>query len=440
MPRKAVRIEATVRQLEILRTLSVSRSEPGGFVQRAKVILLAIEGLSNKQIVPRVGLERHQVGLWRTRWADAWEALCAVEQNRDWELARAIRECLRDAPRSGSPGTLTAEQVTSILDLACQSPELAGRPITRWTHRELQDEVLKRRLVPSISVSHVGYLLRTSAVRPHREKMWLNTTERDEELFQSQAKTVCEAYLTAQESYERDGLRTVCTDEMTGLQALERQAPDKPPKPGQDRRREANYRRHGTTTLIGSWDVVQGQMIETRLGKTRKERDFLKHIQATVALDSAAKWRFILDNLNVHCSASLVKWVAKLEGIKAKDLGKKGRSGILKDQASRREFLSETTHRVHFLFAPKHSSWLNQIEPVFGVFNRKVMRGGNFESVADLEEKLRRFVTYFNTTMASPMTWTYTGKPTQSQPVARFCPPHRRITRTTKIQQAALQI
>ena len=77
---------------------------------------------------------------------------------------------------------------------------------------------------------------------------------------------------------------------------------------------------------------------------------------------------------------------------------------------------------------------------MFGVFNRKVMRSGNFESVADLEEKLGRFVTYFNTTMASPVTWTYTSNPTQSQPVARFCPPHRRITRTTKIQEAALRI
>lgn len=104
-----------------------------------------------------------------------------------------------------------------MLDLACQSPELAGRPITRWTLRELQDEVVKRKLVPSLSLSHVGYLLRTSAVRPHREKMWLNTTERDEELFQAQAKTVCEAYLTANESFERDGRRTVGTAEMTGL-------------------------------------------------------------------------------------------------------------------------------------------------------------------------------------------------------------------------------
>ena len=227
---------------------------------------------------------------------------------------------------------------------------------------------------------------------------------------------------------------------MTGLQALQRQAPDQPVRPGKDRRREANYHRHGTTTLIGSWDVVQGQMIETRLGKTRKERDFLKHIQATVAHDESGKWRFIVDNLNVHCSASLVKWVARLEGLKPQDLGKKDRHGILKNQASRRAFLSDRTHRIHFVYLPKHSSWLNQIEPIFGIVNRKVMRGGDFESVADLEEKLRRFLSYFNDTMASPMTWTHTGKPTQSQPIAKFCPPHRRVTRPSKTQTAILRI
>ena len=100
---------------------------------------------------------------------------------------------------------------------------------------------------------------------------------------------------------------------------------------------------------------MQGQRIETRLGKTRKERAFLLHIPATVALDASAKWRFIQDNLNVHCSASLVKWIAKREGIKAKDLGNKGHSGILKDQASRRVFLAETEKRaaagVNFLVA-----------------------------------------------------------------------------------------
>ena len=99
---------------------------------------------------------------------------------------------------------------------------------------------------------------------------------------------------------------------------------------------------------------------------------------------------------------------------------------MLQRQASRREFLSDPSHRIRFVYLPKHSSWLNQIEVIFGIVMRKVMRRGNFTSVADLEDKLKRFLNYFNETMARPFNWTYTGKPISRQRPATFCPPHRR--------------
>ena len=98
----------------------------------------------------------------------------------------------------------------------------------------------------------------------------------------------------------------------------------------------------------------------------------------------------------------------------------------MKNQASRRRFLSDTSHRIRFVFLPKHSSWLNQIEVIFGIVMRKVMRRGNFTSVADLETKLREFLQHFNTTMARPFDWTDTGKPITHEPATTFCPPHRR--------------
>jgi len=98
----------------------------------------------------------------------------------------------------------------------------------------------------------------------------------------------------------------------------------------------------------------------------------------------------------------------------------------LKNQASRRRFLSDTSRRIRFVFLPKHSSWLNQIEVIFGIVMRKVMRRGNFTCVADLETKLQEFLQYFNTTMARPFDWTYTGKPITNEPATTFCPPHRR--------------
>jgi DDE superfamily endonuclease len=95
--------------------------------------------------------------------------------------------------------------------------------------------------------------------------------------------------------------------------------------------------------------------------------------------------------------------------------------------ATRGEFLSDINHRIRFVYLPKHSSWLNQIEIVFGIIHRKLLRGGNFTSVTDLEAQLRAFMDYYNTTMAHPFAWTYTGKPVQKQRRASFVAPHRRL-------------
>lgn len=97
---------------------------------------------------------------------------------------RRKQDVLSDAPRSGSTGTFTAEQVTQILALACESPELSGRPIDRWTHRELADEVIHRGIVTTISTSQVGRYLAQAELQPHRSKYWLTTKEKDPEVFE----------------------------------------------------------------------------------------------------------------------------------------------------------------------------------------------------------------------------------------------------------------
>ncbi len=94
---------------------------------------------------------------------------------------------------------------------------------------------------------------------------------------------------------------------------------------------------------------------------------------------------------------------------------------------TRREFLSDVSHRIRFVYLPKHSSWLNQIEIFLGIVQRKCLRGGNFTSVADLESQLRQFIIYYNATMAHPFNWTYTGKPLQKTRRPRFVPHHRRV-------------
>lgn len=337
MPGKAARITITERQKAVLDEFSRSRTEAKTVSQRATIILRAFDKCLNEDISAEVGLERKQVGVWRQRWQNAWESLTCLECREPRRLREAIRDTLCDAPRSGAPGTFTAEQIAQILAVACEPPEKSGRPITHWTHRELRAEVIQRGIVERISLSRIGHFLREAALQPHRRKMWLNTTEKDPDLFQRQVEAVCKTYQAAPVLREQEGTHTVSCDEMTGIQALERSAPDKPAAPDQIAREEFEYVRHGTTTLIGSFDVVTGKMCHATLGPTRTESDFVLHIEQTVATDPDANWVFIVDTLNIHWSAGLVEWVAE-RCEPNRPLGKKGEG--------RRPEMSGNTSRV----------------------------------------------------------------------------------------------
>jgi transposase len=193
MPGKAARIIITERQRDILRTLRDAVTAPSHLRQRAAIILLAFDGLRNDEIAERIGLGPRPVGLWRRRWAEAWDRLTVLEccETRA-VLRRAIEAALSDEPRPGAPGKFTPEQVTRILALACEPPEMSGRPITHRTARELADEVAKRGIVASISTTQVGRYLREAALQPHKSRYWLNTTEKDPEAFREQVEAVCD--------------------------------------------------------------------------------------------------------------------------------------------------------------------------------------------------------------------------------------------------------
>lgn len=200
------------------------------------------------------------------------------------------------------------------------------------------------------------------------------------------------------------------TDELTGVQALERKHPGLPMLPGKVERREFEYIRHGTLTFIINFDVATGQVIAPSVGKTRTEADYVAHIERTVATDPEAKrWHFVVDNLNIHQSASLVRYVAQVSGV-TEELGKAGKRGILRSMRSRAAFLRDPTHKVVFHYTPKHASWLNQVEIWLSILVRKLLKRGSFTSAEELRAKVLGFIDYFNRTMAKPFRWTYTGK------------------------------
>ena len=206
------------------------------------------------------------------------------------------------------------------------------------------------------------------------------------------------------------GTHVMSVDEKTGIQALERIAPTKPPAPGQIEKREFEYTRHGTACLIANLDVATGKLSSPTLGLTRTEEDFVEHIRRTVAADPTAPWVFVLDQLNTHVSEGLVRFVASHCRIKS-DLGEKGKSGVLKSMDSRRSFLSDESHRIRFVYTPKHCSWMNQIEIWFSILSRRLLARSSFASIEELCASIRRFVDYFNATMAKPFRWTFTGIP-----------------------------
>jgi hypothetical protein len=195
----------------------------------------------------------------------------------DLRKERLVREIFADRPRTGAPCSYSIEQYTQIVALALRQPSEYARPITHWSARELADEIRIQGIAPGISPRQVQRFLDQADLQPHRSEYWLNPKIDDQAEYGRQVAEICGLYSHASELHDA-GTHLISTDEKTGIQALERSAPTKPMISGHPEKIEFEYTRHGTLSLIPSFEVATGKIVRHHIGETRNEQDFAEHI------------------------------------------------------------------------------------------------------------------------------------------------------------------
>lgn len=341
MPRALPRMDLTDVERHELESIVAAPTSEQRAALRARIVLLAEQGKSTLDIAESVGVSTRVVVKWRSRYA------------------RGRLAGLADAPGRGRPRIHGADVRLKIATEACRPPE----GTSQWSTRDLAAHVG----VPHVLVHRV---LKAESIKPHLQEMWLNS--KDPEFERKQAEIVG-LYLNPPEN-----ALVICVDEKTGMQALGRKHPDKPVKPGKPAKREFEYVRYGTQSLLAALCVSDGSV-------AGKCYDRHTHAEFLDFLDEIA-WRFpegdlhlIVDNLSVHKHPKVVKWL-------------------------------EANERVRFHFTPTHASWLNQIEIWFSILGRKVLKRGVFSSKEDLVQQVMAFIDRHNQ-IAKPFRWTYTGDP-----------------------------
>jgi len=347
-PRLPVRRQLR-KQLE---RLARSSKAPHAVVERAKIILLAEQGWSNYAIARELRVTEVTVRKWRARFA-----------------ARAKLSSLRDAQRSGRPAEFTPEQRAEVVRIALERPKdckVAFRDV--WTLSSLR-EAAERELDATISRSEVWRILQCHGVRPHRVRGWLHSSDPE---FGPKVKAICAIYVDPPED-----ATVLCIDEKTGMQALEHNYPLRRASRRGPGRREFEYTRHGTVTLIGAFDVKTGEVFGRCQRRTAENLvDFLEMLARHYPTGPVY---IIWDNLNVHTGQ---RWA---------------------------DFNQRHGGRFHFLYTPKHASWVNQIELWFSILQRRVIRHGSFRNRAALRWAVRAFIAHWNMVEAHPFRWRFRG-------------------------------
>ncbi len=397
-------------------------------VIRARIWLyLANPQMTVEEVAELVGKARSTVCFWKKKAKDSLESLRALEKLDPSKLKEEILKILRDAPRIGSPLQFPPEKVAEVIRIACTSPRTLKVPVNKWSIRYLHEyccgkdardnhgKPLEAHVFPKgerqPSMHAIRCMLERAKIKPWLQDYYIHSSDKYDksELWKKKVCRITDLYMNQQED-----TCVISIDEKTGIQAIEPKYEDKPlipPKdgqPGKNRAREYEYIRHGTVSLTAGLLVHTGEVIIGKLGPTRTEEDFAEALEVWIKANDKPRLVIICDNLNTHKSEAAVRTVAKFIGFTG-DLGKKGRSGILKTQESRQKFLEDESHSIRFEFTPNHCSWLNQIEIFFNILEHDVTYYTNVKSATELEELIKEYIAYHNTYHAHPYKWTKTG-------------------------------
>jgi transposase len=317
---------------------------------RAKVALMADEGLTTTAIAASLGMSLPSVSKWRNRVASQGMA------------------GLREAQRPGRPRRIADAQRLQLLALACEPAEDQGRATP--TLDELCERAVQRGVVAHISRSHLQRILQAGDVRPHRVRQWLHSPDPQ---FRQKVNAICELYRQAPK-----GSVVLSIDEKTGIQAIERKHADRAPQPGRARRREFEYVRHGTQALTAALDVHSGRVLG-RCTDRRTQADLVAFMEEVARAYPKGAVHVIWDNLNTH-----------------------------RAQAVWDDFNSRHGRRFVFHFTPLHASWVNQIELLFGIYSRRVLRHASHTSTEHLRQRTEAFIVQRNLS-PKPFKWTFAG-------------------------------
>jgi hypothetical protein len=335
---------------------------------RARIILACAGGGSAKAVAGRLGVPVRRVERWRGRF-----------------LRRRL-DGLGDRPRRGHEPQFSSVTRCEIIALACEpvGQKNTGKdsrgnkyiPITR-TIGQVQQEAIRRGIVTGIGWTTVQRILSQGNVRPHLVRGWMHSPDLN---FRERVTEICDLYLNPP-----PGTTVLCIDEMTGVQALEHRFPDHwgPGRPRGCPRREWEYKRHGTQTVIAAFDVRTGRVVAT-CGATRKGKDLLRFMRKVAAQYPEGTVHIIWDNLNIHFDGPTKRWS---------------------------RFNRNHGGRFVFHYTPKHASWVNQVEMFFSIVHRQCLRHGDFHSIDELRAAMLGFIDHWNSARAHPFRWSFSGYP-----------------------------